>query len=84
MDLTRGSDGRPGGQRLLGQTAGRTKKGSVTWLEELSQDWRDGIKIVVMDPCATYRRAVEAGVGLVMPCTISLRSRGRPARRCNG
>jgi len=59
VDLTRGPAGSPGGQGLLGQTAGRTMKGVVTWLEELSQQWRDGITIVAMDPCATYRRAVE-------------------------
>jgi len=43
---------------LLGQTAGRTKTAVVGWLDGLGQDWKDGVQIVAMDPCAAYRRAV--------------------------
>ena len=48
-----------GDQGLLGQTAGRTKRCVTDWLADLPQPWRDGVQIVAMDPCATYRRAVE-------------------------
>ena len=48
-----------GTQGLLGQTAGRTTSTVVGWLEDLGQDWKDAVAIVAMDPCATYRRAVQ-------------------------
>jgi transposase len=44
---------------LLGQTAGRTKSAVVGWLDARGQDWKDEVRIVAMDPCATYRRAVQ-------------------------
>ena len=48
-----------GTQGLLGQTAGRTTKTVTGWLDGLGQDWKDAVAIVAMDPCATYRRAVQ-------------------------
>jgi transposase len=44
---------------LLGQTAGRTSKAVVTWLEARSPAWREAVRIVAMDPCASYRAAVR-------------------------
>ena len=48
-----------GRQGLLGQTAGRTTVAVTGWLDDLGQDWKDAVEIVAMDPCATYRRAVQ-------------------------
>lgn len=48
-----------GDQGLLGQTAGRTKLTVTGWLDERGQDWKDGVQVVAMDPCAAYRRAVQ-------------------------
>jgi transposase len=44
---------------LLGQTAGRTSKAVVSWLEQRSPAWREQVRIVAMDPCASYRAAVR-------------------------
>lgn len=51
-----------GSSGLLGQTAGRTSKAVVTWLEARSQQWREAVRIVAMDPCASYRAAVRAAL----------------------
>jgi transposase len=48
-----------GPQGLLGQTAGRTSKAVVAWLDERGQEWKDAVRIVAMDPCASYRAAVR-------------------------
>ena len=48
-----------GTQGLLGQTAGRTTKTVTGWLDALGADWKAQVAIVAMDPCATYRRAVQ-------------------------
>lgn len=48
-----------GAQGLLGQTAGRTARAVTDWLDEQGQDWKDAVRIVAMDPCASYRSAVE-------------------------
>jgi len=47
---------------LLGQTAGRTKKAVTDWLDERGEEWKAGVRIVAMDPCATYRSAVAAAL----------------------
>jgi transposase len=47
-----------GTQGLLGQATGRTKANVVAWLDERGQDWKDAVRVVAMDPCATYRAAV--------------------------
>jgi transposase len=44
---------------LLGQTAGRTSKSVVAWLDERSEDWKAQVGFVAIDPCAAYRSAVE-------------------------
>ncbi len=31
----------------------------VAWLDERGQDWKDGVQVVAIDPCATYRAAVR-------------------------
>jgi transposase len=46
-----------GGQGLLGQSAGRTRKAVIGWLDEQGQDWKDGVQVVAMHPCAAYRAA---------------------------
>jgi transposase len=48
-----------GPQGLLGQTAGRTARAVSGWLDGRGQDWKDAVRIVAMDPCASYRSAVE-------------------------
>ena len=48
-----------GPQGLLGQTSGRTKASVVAWLDERGQGWKDAVQIVAMDPCASYRAAVQ-------------------------
>jgi transposase len=47
-----------GDGRLLGQVAGRTGKAVTGWLEDRSQDWKDQVAFVAIDPCAVYRTAV--------------------------
>jgi transposase len=47
-----------GSQGLLGQASGRTKANVVAWLDERGQAWKDAVRVVAMDPCATYRAAV--------------------------
>jgi hypothetical protein len=46
---------------LLGQTAGRTAKSVVAWLDKRGEDWKAHVEFVAIDPCATYRSAVEQG-----------------------
>jgi transposase len=48
-----------GPQGLLGQTSGRTKANVIAWLDERGQAWKDAVRVVAMDPCATYRAAVR-------------------------
>jgi transposase len=48
-----------GCQGLLGQASGRTKATVVGWLDARGQDWKDQVGLVAMDPCATYRAAVQ-------------------------
>jgi transposase len=47
-----------GFQSLLGQASGRTKANVIAWLDERGQAWKDAVRVVAMDPCATYRAAV--------------------------
>lgn len=44
---------------LVGQTAGRTRKTVTDWLDARGQDWKDTVRVVAMDPCVTYRSAVQ-------------------------
>jgi len=44
---------------LLGQTAGRTSKSVVAWLDERGEDWKAHVEFVAIDPCAAYRSAVQ-------------------------
>ena len=48
-----------GSQGLLGQASGRRKANVIEWLDARGQDWKDQVQIVAMDPCATYRAAVQ-------------------------
>jgi len=48
-----------GSQGLLGQASGRRKDNVIGWLDMRGQDWKDQVKIVAMDPCATYRSAIR-------------------------
>jgi len=41
-----------GGGGLLGQTAGRTVAAVTGWLAARSPQWRAGVQVVAMDPCA--------------------------------
>ena len=43
----------PGG--LLGQSAGRTSKAVVDWLNERCEDWKAEVQVVVIDMCSPYR-----------------------------
>ena len=47
-----------GTQGLLGQASGRTRANVVAWLDERGQAWKNAVRVVAMDPCATYRAAV--------------------------
>jgi len=47
----------PGG--LLGQTAGRTCKGVVDWLEARGEQWKAQVHVVVIDMGSPYRFAVQ-------------------------
>ena len=44
---------------LLGQTAGRTAAAVEAWLDARGQEWKAAVRVVAMDPCASYRRAVQ-------------------------
>jgi transposase len=47
-----------GDQGLLGQREGRTSQAVVDWLSEQSQQLREGILFVAIDPAAVYAKAV--------------------------
>ena len=44
---------------ILGLTPGRSSKAVCTWLEARSEQWREGIEVVAIDPCAAYAHAVR-------------------------
>lgn len=44
---------------LLGQTAGRTSATVVAWLDDQGEEWKAQVQMVAIDPCATYRSAIE-------------------------
>jgi transposase len=46
----------PGG--LLGQTAGRTAKTVIDWLDARGPEWKAQVKVVAIDMCSPYRAAV--------------------------
>lgn len=47
------------GGGLLGQTAGWRSGQVVAWLQARGQQWLDQVEVVAMDPCASYRAAVQ-------------------------
>jgi transposase len=48
-----------GDQGLLGQREGRTSQCVVDWLNEQSQEFRDAIHFVAIDPAAVYAKAIR-------------------------
>jgi transposase len=48
-----------GDQGLLGQREGRTSQCVVDWLNEQSQQFRDAILFVAIDPAAVYAKAIR-------------------------
>lgn len=48
-----------GDQGMLGQRSGRTSAAVTGWLNERSQQFRDGIDYVAIDPAAVYASAVR-------------------------
>ena len=48
-----------GGQGLLGQVDGRSSAAVLRWLAERSEDFRDGVEIVAVDPSTPYAAAVR-------------------------
>jgi hypothetical protein len=48
-----------GSQGMLGQTEGRTSACVVEWLEARTQEFRDAIQFVAIDPAAVYAKAVR-------------------------
>ena len=48
-----------GGQGLLGQVDGRSSTAVLRWLAERSEDFRDGVEIVAVDPSAPYAAAIR-------------------------
>ena len=51
-----------GDQGLLGQAEGRTSASVTGWLRQRSQDFRDAVRYVVIDPAASYRAAITSDV----------------------
>jgi len=51
-----------GPQGLLGQASGRPKQNVIDWLDARGQAWTDHVQVVAMDPCATYRTAVQVAL----------------------
>jgi transposase len=51
-----------GGQGLLGQIDGRGSTAVIGWLQRQSQEFRDAIEIVALDPAAPYAAAVRAAL----------------------
>ena len=51
-----------GPQGLLGQASGRPKQNVIDWLDARGQAWTDHVQVVAMDPCATYRAAVQVAL----------------------
>lgn len=48
-----------GDQGLLGQREGRTSQAVVDWLQEQTQQFRDAILFVAIDPAAVYAKAIR-------------------------
>jgi transposase len=48
-----------GDQGLLGQREGRTSQCVIDWLNEQSQEFRDAILFVAIDPAAVYAKAIR-------------------------
>ena len=44
---------------LLGQSAGRTSRTVVSWLDARGVEWKAQVKVVAIDMCSPYRAAVE-------------------------
>lgn len=58
-----------GDQGLLGQREGRTSAAVIDWLSERSQEFRDSIEFVAIDPAAVYAKAIRTP-GLLPNATI--------------
>jgi transposase len=52
-----------GDQGLLGQREGRTSQAVVDWLQEQTQQFRDAILFVAIDPAAVYAKAIRTRDG---------------------
>jgi transposase len=58
-----------GDQGLLGQREGRTGASVIDWLSERSQEFRDSVQYVAIDPAAVYASAIRTP-GLLPNATI--------------
>jgi transposase len=58
-----------GNQGLLGQRAGRTGAAVVDWLRERSDEFRDAVEFVAIDPAAVYASAIRTP-GLLPNATL--------------
>lgn len=57
IDLTPIREG-TGPSRLLDMVEGRSKQVFATWLQERTQEWRDGVEVVAMDGFSGFKSAV--------------------------
>jgi transposase len=48
-----------GSQGLLGQVTGRTAAAVTEWLDARSEQWRQAVQVVVIDPHAGYRNGIR-------------------------
>lgn len=48
-----------GEQGLLGSVEGRTATSVKAWLSQRSPQWRAGVRVVAIDMCAAFRRAIK-------------------------
>jgi transposase len=58
-----------GDQGLLGQREGRTSSAVIDWLSERSQEFREAVEFVTIDPAAVYAAAIRTP-GLLPNATI--------------
>src|ERR1700730_13107199 len=58
-----------GDQGLLGQREGRTSSAVIDWLSERSQEFREAVEFVTIDPAAVYAAAIRPP-GLLPNATI--------------
>ncbi|MEY9926316.1 transposase [Catenulispora sp. GP43] len=48
-----------GGAGLLGQVEGRTAASVSAWIENQSQQWRAGVRVVAIDMCSVFKAAIR-------------------------